>query len=126
MLLAGAVTSSNTLSATDAVAPEALDWVTLVFAVVTVHCLLLGLGWMISQWAGFPYTEKLAVSIAGSQKTLPVGLEVAALIGGLAVLPMIVYHVTQLLIDTLLIEHLRGYRSQLEPPEIERATNRVG
>lgn len=125
MLLAGAVTSSHALAASDKGIPTAMQWTMLLVAVIGIHCLLLWLGWNLSRWAGFPYAEKLAVSIAGSQKTLPVGLEVAALFGGLAVLPMIVYHVTQLLIDTVFIERLRGRQAILEPTKRDSVTNRA-
>lgn len=108
MLLAGAVTSNHALASSDSDTPTALQWGFLILVVVGVHCLLLAIGWWLSRLAGYPYAEKLAVSIAGSQKTLPVGLEVASKFGGLAVLPMVVYHVSQLLIDTVLIERLRS------------------
>lgn len=107
MLLAGAVTSSQVLGDTSADAPSALDWLLLIVAIVGVHCLLLWIGWELSRRFEFPYAEKLAVAMAGSQKTLPVGLEVAAKFGGLTVLPMVLYHVAQLVIDTLVIERLR-------------------
>ena len=48
--------------------------------------------------------EQLAVAFAGSQKTLMVGLAIALPFGGLTVLPMLVFHIEQLLIDTLLAD----------------------
>ena len=49
----------------------------------------------------------VAVGFAGSQKTLMVGLTIALQFGGLTILPMLAYHVLQLLIDTLLANRLR-------------------
>lgn len=117
MLLVGAVASSNVLasSAPSREIPTILDWAYLLTAAMAVHCLLLLIGWRLSRWMGWPYEDTLAVAISGSQKTLPVGLEVAPMFGGLAVLPMVVYHVSQLIIDTLVIERFRPTRHELEP-----------
>lgn len=107
MVLMGVVSSSQALATPDLEAPTPLDWFLLLASVIGVHCILLWLGWRLSRWLGFSYAETLAVALAGSQKTLPVGLEVAPHFGGLAVLPIVVYHVTQLVIDTVLIERMR-------------------
>ena len=48
-----------------------------------------------------------AVAISGSQKTLMIGLEVALMFGGLAALPIITYHVLQLIADTMLVDRLK-------------------
>jgi sodium/bile acid cotransporter 7 len=56
--------------------------------------------------------DRIAIGFAASQKTLPVGL---MLFNGyyladypLAVLPLVVYHAGQLLVDTLIADQLRG------------------
>jgi sodium/bile acid cotransporter 7 len=113
MLLAGAIQSSQVLA--NSAAPTPLDWLLLLVAIIGVHCLLLWAGWELSRRFGLPYAEQLAVAIAGSQKTLPVGLEVAATFGGLTVLPMVIYHVAQLVIDTLVIERLRSGHGRASP-----------
>lgn len=51
--------------------------------------------------------DQLAVAFAGSQKTLMVGLAIALSFGGLTVLPMLAFHIEQLLIDTLLADKYR-------------------
>jgi sodium/bile acid cotransporter 7 len=56
---------------------------------------------------GLPRESWIATGFAGSQKTLMVGLHVALQIGsGLTILPMVAYHVLQLLIDTLAADRL--------------------
>ena len=76
--------------------------------VAAVHTLAWWIGYVVSQKLGMARPEQLAVAFAGSQKTLMVGLAVALEFGGLAVLPMLAYHVEQLLIDTLLADRCRG------------------
>ena len=70
---------------------------------------------------GLPRADQIGVAFAGSQKTLMVGLAIAIDFGGLAVLPMVAYHVEQLLIDTVLADRLRAregrrHRSAGSPP----------
>ena len=72
-----------------------------------VHTVAWWFGFKTAGRLGMNSGEQLAVAFAGSQKTLMVGLAIALPFGGLTVLPMLVYHVEQLLIDTLLAERFR-------------------
>jgi sodium/bile acid cotransporter 7 len=52
------------------------------------------------------------VAFAGSQKTLMVGLQVSMELG-VSILPMVAYHVSQLIVDTLIADRWRaGNESQ--------------
>ena len=82
-----------------------LDGLVLVVVAALLHTVLFALGWR-TGCAVAPKSEALATAVAGSQKTLTVGLDVALGFGGLAILPMLVYHVLQLIIDEVLIERL--------------------
>ena len=75
--------------------------------VAAVHLTAWWLGFWTAARMGLAHAEQLAVAFAGSQKTLMVGLAIALPFGGLTVLPMLSYHVEQLLIDTMLAERLR-------------------
>jgi solute carrier family 10 (sodium/bile acid cotransporter), member 7 len=75
--------------------------------VAAVHVAAWCFGYFTSARLGMARPEQLAVAFAGSQKTLMVGLAVALEFGGLAVLPMVAYHVEQLVIDTLLADRCR-------------------
>jgi sodium/bile acid cotransporter 7 len=75
--------------------------------VAAVHVVAWWFGYTVAGKLGMARAEQLAVAFAGSQKTLMVGLAVALEYGGLAVLPMLAYHVLQLLIDTLLADRCR-------------------
>ena len=48
----------------------------------------------------------IAVGISGSQKTLMVGLQVCLDLG-ITILPMVAFHVAQLLVDTLIADRMR-------------------
>ncbi len=80
--------------------------------VAAVHTLAWGIGFASARKLGMARADQLAVAFAGSQKTLMVGLAVALEFGGLAVLPMLAYHVEQLFIDTLLADRCRNTQGQ--------------
>ncbi|QDT69786.1 Sodium Bile acid symporter family protein [Planctomycetes bacterium MalM25] len=96
-------------------------WGGLIVAAAAVHTALFAIAWSASRGAGVPRPEALASAVAGSQKTLAVGLSVAMEYGSLAILPMIVYHALQLLIDTVLVDRLR-----VPPESSPRQTSETG
>ena len=58
--------------------------------------------------AGFSHADRIGVGFAGSPKTLVVGLHVAvAHFGGLAILPMVTYQVSQLVLNAWIADRLR-------------------
>ena len=77
-----------------------------IFCSVLIHCAALGLGIFSARRLGMPKEHQIAVGFAGSQKTLMVGLQIA-IDCGVSVLPMILYHLSQLLIDTLVADRWR-------------------
>ncbi len=75
--------------------------------VVIIHVTVLVLGQLVGKVCRMPRGDWIAVGFAGSQKTLPVGLQVAFMIGGgLMILPIVTYHVIQLLTDTIVADWL--------------------
>ena len=60
----------------------------------------------VSRFVGVNRRDAVAVGFAGSQKTLPVGVEICAQLG-VTILPMFAYHVGQLVVDTLVADRLR-------------------
>ncbi|MGL4514982.1 MAG: bile acid:sodium symporter [Lacipirellulaceae bacterium] len=90
----------------------AAEVLTLVAAAAGLHTLLFAVGWASARALGAPRPEALAAAVGGSQKTLAVGLDVAISIGatlglgGAVILPMVVYHAAQLLIDAVLVERV--------------------
>ena len=97
-------------------------------ACLGIHLVGWGAGWWAARWGlrtGRP--QAAAVAFSSSQKTLPVGLYVANTFFptlGLAALPMLVYHLCQLLCDTWIAARLsrgpgegRGSEAQARPKE---------
>ena len=89
----------------------------MVAIVMSVHVVMLVLGIWLARQAGMPYREQIAVGFSGSQKTCMVGLEVCAQLG-ITMLPMVAYHVGQLLIDTVVADRWREkYGEKMEKEE---------
>lgn len=107
MVFFGAVSAGDTLATIDSAGASWTIWLGLLVAVLALHLLLFSAGWFGSQAFGVRPADGLAAAIAGSQKTLMIGLDVAIGFGGLAILPMVAYHIVQLVVDTLLVEKLR-------------------
>jgi sodium/bile acid cotransporter 7 len=88
-----------------------LGWGMLLAAVLAVHLVTLVVGQGLGRVLRLPREDWIAVGFAGSQKTLLLGLGLAisysGTFGPLAVLPMVAYHVAQLLVDTLIADRLR-------------------
>ena len=80
----------------------------MIVGVVFVHTIVMVAGWFVSGLCRMDKTERIAVAFAGSQKTLMVGLHIAlTYYGGLAILPMVAYHVGQLIVDTFAADYYR-------------------
>ncbi|MCA9265293.1 MAG: bile acid:sodium symporter [Planctomycetales bacterium] len=85
-----------------------LDFGLMFISVAILHTASLFAGQRIGKLSGLVREEWIAVGFAGSQKTLMIGLQVALMVGGgLTILPMVTYHVAQLLIDTVAADWLR-------------------
>jgi sodium/bile acid cotransporter 7 len=76
--------------------------------VLAVHVVVLFCGIVVARILRFSPENQIAVGLAGSQKTLMVGLQVSLELD-VSVLPMITYHVGQLLIDTLVVDRWREH-----------------
>jgi sodium/bile acid cotransporter 7 len=83
-------------------------------SVAGIHLAVLAVGWFTSRALGIARPEATAVAFAGSQKTLPIGLYVAshavAAPYPFAIFPMLLYHTSQLFLDTAIA-------SRLKPPD---------
>ena len=73
--------------------------------VILLHGLGLLTGLALARAVGIGSSDRIAVAIAGSQKTLMVGLYVAIhYFGGLVLIPLVIDHVVQLLMDTVVAD----------------------
>ncbi|MDP6444926.1 MAG: bile acid:sodium symporter [Pirellulaceae bacterium] len=86
--------------------PAPSEVVTMVVFTGLLHVALFGLGMGSAALLGMSRPDRIAVGISGSQKTLMVGLQVCLDLN-LSILPMVTYHVGQLIIDTLIADRLK-------------------
>ena len=95
---------------------------------VVMHVTALAVAWYGGGFFGFDRRDRIAASFAGSQKTLPIGVYLAtdpevfggaAVAGGMAVpfavFPMLMFHASQLFIDTLVADKLARGNMEEEP-----------
>jgi sodium/bile acid cotransporter 7 len=108
MVLVGATKSSQSIAdSTAGVAPSSAQWITMLAAVAAIHLAALFVGFALGRIFGLSRENWIAVGIAGSQKTLMIGIQIAiAEQWGIGLLPMVAYHATQLLIDTIVADRL--------------------
>ncbi len=81
--------------------------------VTALHALLIAWTWSLSRVLGLSRPARTAVVFCGSQKTLPNGLYIWAQFFGAnpyGAVPLVLYHVLQLFVDTLLVPRLAARR----------------
>lgn len=87
------------------------DWTAMIASVLGVHLAMLWGGYYLAGGLRLGREDQIAVGIAGSQKTLMVGLQIAMELG-ILILPMIVYHVGQLILDTVIVDRWRQMKPE--------------
>ena len=90
----------------------ALDGAIMMATILGLHLAMLGVGHLLAYLLKMRRADRIAVGFSGSQKTLMVGLAIAVddySQFGLAVLPMVTFHVGQLLVDTVVADYLKRH-----------------
>lgn len=105
----GERTAASGGSLSTSLASVVLGWIVLLGLVSVVHVTTLLLGYLLAGRLGYRPADRVAVAISGSQKTLMIGLMVA-IDWGVSVLPMIMFHGAQLLIDTVWVDAIARRR----------------
>ncbi len=105
MIFIGSVQTGHRFSS-ESTRPEILEVVALLTTVVGIHLLVMFCGMWLARLLHFDRADRIAVGFAGSQKTLMVGLQVSIELG-FNIIPMVSYHICQLLVDTLIADRLR-------------------
>jgi sodium/bile acid cotransporter 7 len=116
MVVFGAVASARVVGQAGGGERMTTSWLSLVSLVLSaagLHTLTLCLGILMAKCLKMKRPSQIAVGIAGSQKTLMVGLQIA-IDCGVSVIPMLAYHLSQLVIDTLVAERWKRRSIQLE------------
>lgn len=106
MIFLGAIHSGRQMADHSSPALSAGHWVAMVSAVVFVHLFMLGAGHGLGHLIGLDRGDRIAVGFAGSQKTLMVGLHLAIALRA-PIIPVVAYHVCQLLADTFVADWLK-------------------
>ncbi|MEZ6126526.1 MAG: bile acid:sodium symporter [Planctomycetaceae bacterium] len=89
------------------------------FAVAWISCIglhlaAMAIAWGLTGWLKFELGDRTACTIAGSQKTLPIGILVSQATGlPFSLLPMLMYHASQLFIDTWIADRIRVQSEQM-------------
>jgi sodium/bile acid cotransporter 7 len=119
---ANAALSSSRLNAASTItspnaSPGVVDFLLMLGGVSLVHTSALWLGLRLARWCGLAREDQIAVGFSGSQKTLMIGLKVA-MDYQISILPMVTFHVAQLLIDTVIADRMaESTRRAVERPE---------
>ncbi len=105
IVLLGIIQSAQRLSGQPTVS-WLLSAATIIPGMVSLHLVMWWLAFRSAGWIGLSRPDQIAVGFSGSQKTLMVGLAVALQLE-LSVIPLVIYHIAQLLIGTMVAERLR-------------------
>lgn len=87
-----------------------LELLSLLLSVLGLHLMAFVVGMASAAWLRMQRPDQIAVGFSGSQKTLMVGLQVSMELG-IHILPMVTYHISQLVVDTMIADRLRRRRS---------------
>lgn len=113
LLVSVAATNAGRVLARQAIWPTLSASFLMLSGCLLLHFAALAAGWYGGRGLRLPRADLIAVAIAGSQKTLPVGLmiitgpELSGTIAPFLTFPLVAYHAAQLLIDAWLAERWR-------------------
>ena len=92
---------------------------------IALHLAAAAVGWWASGLFGFSESDRRAIVFAGSQKTLPIGLLVSEATGmPFSIIPMLMFHGSQLFIDTWIAGRLQK-RGGVSASDTEMAESSV-
>ncbi len=105
MVLIGAIQMGSMMGTSQSAGDSLLSLLLVCVVVAAVHVVAFCLGWYLGKWSGIPAASRIGVAFGGSQKTLMIGLKLA-IDAQVSILPMVAYHVLQLLIDAVIASKL--------------------
>lgn len=115
MVLLGSVQAGERMASSS---PPALPLIILMIVLAgSLHLAAWWLGFGLGGWLGMGRADRLAVGFSGSQKTLMIGLTTAIQLQ-LSILPLVAYHLLQLIIDTLIADRMRSAPAAGEEREV--------
>tara|TARA_B100001939_G_scaffold203575_1_gene175008 strand:- start:108 stop:1163 length:1056 start_codon:yes stop_codon:yes gene_type:complete len=101
------------------------EFLTVWVCCIGLHVAAMGIVWVLSGVLKLKESDRRATVIAGSQKTLPIGMLVSQATGlPFSLLPMLMYHASQLFIDTWVADRLAARGTpETSAPETSAADN---
>lgn len=123
MVMLGSIQMGSRWFDPNSTSAVSLPQVALVIAIgLVIHLVALLLGWWLAKITGIARPQAIGVSFSGSQKTLMIGLNLA-LDFGVSIVPMISYHISQLLADAFIAEFWakEGNKAKSKPPSDRKA-----
>jgi sodium/bile acid cotransporter 7 len=107
MVFLGAVKMGLRFSEGDQTGLDAKSILIAAVILLGVHVFVFWLGIVIAKATGRTREEQVAVAFSGSQKTLMIGLSTAVNLG-MSMIPIVMYHALQLIVDSLFAERLKS------------------
>jgi sodium/bile acid cotransporter 7 len=110
MVLIGAIQMGQRLqlSPAESGSPK-LPLLRLTIVTSVLHLAGIVLAWQLAASLRASRPQRIGAALGGSQKTLMIGLKLA-IDCGVSILPMVIYHIGQLIIDSLLVDWWRRHR----------------
>jgi sodium/bile acid cotransporter 7 len=106
MVFIGAISMGKRMSDQSQSPALAAEIPAIIVVVLAIHLAMFAAGMAGALLLGMRREDRIAVGFAGSQKTLMVGLQLCIELK-VEMLPMVAYHVGQLLVDTVIADRLR-------------------
>jgi sodium/bile acid cotransporter 7 len=106
VILLGAVKTGERLHEASVGAPTGIQILLMGSTVLGIHTFVLALGVALAAALRISRPDGIAVAIAGSQKTLMIGLPMAGELQT-SILPLVIFHAGQLVIDAIFAERQR-------------------
>lgn len=111
MVFIGAVKMGLRFAGGVSTPPGSQELVIATAILLAIHTLIFWLGIWLACRIGLPRDEQIAIGFSGSQKTLMIGLSTAINLG-FSIIPIVLYHALQLLVDTVFAERLRAQEEE--------------
>ena len=120
MVASGAIQMGQHLQSGSANSPVTLVEILWTVALtIVIHVISMIVAWYLAAATGVARPQQIAAAISGSQKTLMIGLKMA-LDCGVSIIPMVAFHVGQLLLDTFIADYIRkGTEDQEKLPALK-------
>lgn len=107
MVFLGAVKMGLRFSGQSQTEMNAMNLLMMAASLLLVHVSVFWFGIWSASRLGIPRQEQISVGFSGSQKTLMIGLTTAINLG-MSIIPIIVYHALQLIVDAIFAERIRN------------------